>query len=148
MELPSPIPGLLMPILYRLAADAVVVLHMAYVLFVIIGFLLTLVGSVLRWRWIRNPWFRGIHLAMILIVVAEAWLGITCPLTTWEHTLRELAGGKVYDGAFIANLVHDLLFYDAPPWVFTALYTMFGLGVLATFLMAPPRWRRATTSKP
>ena len=59
---------------YRLAADAVVVVHMAYVLFVIVGFLLTLAGCVLRWRWIRNPWFRGIHLTMILIVVFEAWM--------------------------------------------------------------------------
>lgn len=132
---------------YRLAADAVVFLHMAYVLFVIAGFLLTLVGAVLRWRWIRNPWFRGIHLAMILIVVAEAWLGITCPLTTWEYQLRQLAGQEAYQGAFFANLVHELLFYDAPPWVFTVLYTMFGLGVLATFLMAPPRWKRETTSQ-
>lgn len=130
--------------LYLLTADAIVLLHMSYVLFVIVGFLLTLVGCVLRWRWIRNPWFRGIHLAMILIVVAEAWLGITCPLTTWEYELRQLAGQEVYQGAFIANLVHDLLFYDAPPWVFTVLYTAFGLGVLATFLMAPPQWKRET----
>ena len=127
--------------LYRLAADAVVILHMAYVLFVIFGFLLTLLGCLFRWNWIRNPWFRGIHLAMILIVVAEAWLGITCPLTTWEHQLRERAGGQSYEGAFLANLVHDWLFFEAPPWVFTALYSLFGLGVVLTFVFAPPRWR-------
>lgn len=129
-----------MPMFYRLTADAIVVLHMAYVLFVIFGFLLTIAGCALRWRWIRNPWFRGIHLAMILIVVAEAWVGMTCPLTTWEHQLRELAGGQVYQGDFIANLVHDWLFFDAPPWVFTAIYSLFGLGVLLTFILAPPRW--------
>ena len=42
----------------------------------------------------------------------------------------------------MANLVHDLLFFDAEPWVFTLLYTAFGLLVVATFVMAPPRWRR------
>jgi hypothetical protein len=115
---------------------------MAYVLFVIVGFLLTLAGCVFRWQWIRNPWFRGVHLAMILVVVAEAWLGITCPLTTWEHQLRELAGEESYDGAFIANLVHDWLFYEAPTWVFTLIYSLFGLGVLLTFFFAPPKWRR------
>jgi hypothetical protein len=125
---------------YRLAADAVVVLHMAYVLFAIVGFLLTLAGCALGWRWIRNPWFRGIHLTMILIVVAEAWAGFICPLTTWEHELRELAGEESYRGAFVANLVHDWLFYDFPPWVFTLIYTLFALGVLLTFLIAPPRW--------
>jgi hypothetical protein len=128
---------------YRLAADAVVVVHMAYVSFAIVGFLLTLAGCVFRWRWIRNPWFRGIHLAMILIVVFEAWLGIVCPLTTWEHHLRELAGGETYQGAFVANLVHDWLFYEAPPWVFTVIYTLFGLGVVLTFVVAPPRWRQS-----
>jgi hypothetical protein len=126
---------------YRFAADAVVLVHMTYVLFVIVGFLLTLAGCLWRWEWIRNPWFRGIHLAMILIVVAEAWLEIICPLTTWEQQLRERAGGEVYRGAFLANLVHDWLFYDARPWVFTLAYTLFGVGVLATFLIAPPRWK-------
>jgi len=129
-----------MSIFYRLAADFVVIAHMAYVLFVIVGFLLTLVGCILHWRWIRNPWFRGIHLMMILIVVFEAWLGITCPLTTWEHQLRQLAGGETYQGAFVANLVHDWLFFDAQPWVFTLLYSLFSGGVLLTFLLAPPRW--------
>lgn len=128
---------------YRVAADAVVVVHMAYVLFVIVGFLLTLAGCLLRWRWIRNPRFRGVHMAMILIVVFEAWLGIVCPLTTWEQQLRELAGDETYQGAFLANLVHDWLFYEAPPWVFTLIYTAFGLGVVLTFVVAPPRWRQS-----
>jgi hypothetical protein len=132
-----------MAMFYRLAADAVIVVHMAYVLFVIAGFLLTLAGCLLRWQWIRNPWFRGIHLTMILIVVFEAWLGIVCPLTTWERQLRQLAGGETYQGAFLANLVHDFLFYEAPPWVFTLIYTLFGLDVLLTFLVAPPRGRRS-----
>lgn len=127
---------------YRLAADVVVLVHMAYVLFVIVGFVLTLLGGVLRWTWVRNPWFRSIHLAMILFVVAEAWCGITCPLTVWEQDLRTLAGQETYRGAFLANLVHDLLFYDAPPWVFTTLYSLFGLGVVSTFWLAPPRWRK------
>lgn len=128
-----------MQLAYRLAADVVVIAHMAYVLFVIIGFLLTLVGCLFRWQWIRNPWFRGIHLAMILIVVAEAWLGIVCPLTTWEHHLRQLAGDESYQGAFIANLVHEWLFYDLPVWAFTLIYSLFGGGVLMTFLLAPPQ---------
>jgi hypothetical protein len=131
-----------MPLAYRLAADGIVVLHAAYVLFVIFGLLLTVVGCLARWKWIRNPWFRGVHLAMIGIVVFEAWWGITCPLTTWEQALRERAGQSAYQGAFLANLVHNWLFYDAPPWVFTAAYTAFGLAVLATLFIAPPRFRR------
>jgi len=77
---------------------------------------------------------------MIVIVVGEAWAGITCPLTTWEQQLREAAGQQAYRGAFLANLVHDLLFYDAEPWVFAVAYTEFGLLVVGSFVLAPPRW--------
>jgi hypothetical protein len=131
-----------MALFYRLAADAVVVLHAAYVLFVIVGFLLTLVGCLARWEWIRNPWFRGVHLAMIGIVVLETWCGITCPLTIWELQLRELAGQETYQGDFIALWVHNVLFIDAPPWVFNTMYTAFGAAVALTFVLAPPRFRR------
>ena len=127
---------------YRYAADGVLILHLAYVGFVVVGFLLTLVGCLARWPWIRNRWFRGVHLAMIGIVVAEAWCGIVCPLTTWEQSLRDRAGEQTYRGAFVANLVHNYLFYDAPPWVFTVIYTLFGAAVVLTFIAAPPKWRR------
>ena len=133
---------LCMSLLYRLAADGVVVLHMAYVLIVVLGLPAIWWGIVRKHDWVRNVWLRGGHLAMILIVVGEAWAGITCPLTVWEHQLRDAAGQQSYQGAFVANLVHDLLFFDAEPWVFTLLYTVFGLLVVATFVMAPPRWRR------
>ncbi len=129
-----------MTLVYRLAADVVVILHLAYVLVVVLGLPAIWLGIVLRHQWVRRFWLRVGHLSMILIVVAEAWAGITCPLTVWEQWLRNWAGQQNYQGAFMANLVHDLLFYDAPPWVFTALYTIFGSLVLISFLLAPPRW--------
>jgi hypothetical protein len=67
-------------------------MHFAYVTFVIVGLILTLVGAVLHWRWVRNFWFCLMHLSMIGVVVLEAWCGVVCPLTTWENELRELAG--------------------------------------------------------
>ncbi|MCA9056150.1 MAG: DUF2784 domain-containing protein [Planctomycetaceae bacterium] len=133
-----------MPLVYRLLADLIVIVHAAYVLFVVLGLMATLVGIWRRWNWVRNPLFRYSHLAMILIVVAEAWAGITCPLTTWEQWLREWSGGESYRGDFIPNLVHNLLFFDAAPWVFTMAYSLFGAAVLATFLLAPPQRRAAT----
>lgn len=129
-----------MQMMYRIAADGVVVLHGAYVLTIVLGLILILVGRFRGWYWIRNFWFRAVHLVMIGIVVLESWLGITCPLTTWEHQLRVAAGEATYQGDFIANLVHQALFAhgNAAPWMFTACYTAFGSAVLATFLLAPP----------
>ena len=133
---------------YRLAADAVVVIHFAYAASVVLGLALILIGIPLRWRWIRNRWFRLVHLAMIGIVVAEAWAGIVCPLTVWEKNLRELAGDKTYQGDFIANWVHDALFFDFPPWVFTVIYTAVGLLIASTFWLAPPDWKKPLDESP
>jgi len=123
----------------RMLADLIVVIHATYVSFVVFGLVAVLVGVVFRWKWVRNPWFRGIHLVAIGIVVAEALAGIPCPLTVWERELRTLAGQVGYQGDFIGYWTHQLLFYRAEPWVFTLVYTLFGLAVLAAFVLAPPR---------
>ena len=81
-----------MSFLYRALADLVVLAHACYVSFVVFGQLAILVGLLLKWNWVRNLTFRVVHLAAILVVVLEAWWGITCPLTTWEEELRERAG--------------------------------------------------------
>ena len=127
---------------YRVLADLTVATHFAYVAFVILAVPMILVGRVLRWNWIRNRWFRSLHLAMISIVVFEAWAGITCPLTTLENEFRSAAGDETYSGGFIATWMHDVMFFDAPAWVFIAAYSAFGALVLSTFLLVPPQWRR------
>lgn len=130
------------PFFFRILADLTVVIHFAYVTFVIVGLALTLVGGMRGWNWVRNPWFRGIHLAMILIVVAEAWLDITCPLTIWEQEFRGAAGQETYQGDFIATWLHEAMFLQVPPWGFTLCYTGFGAMVLVTLLLVPPRRRK------
>lgn len=134
--------------IYRFLADLIVIVHFAYVSFVIVGLLVTLVGWARKWDWIRNRWFRGIHLAMILVVVLEAWVGITCPLTTWEHEFRTAAGQETYQGDFIANWAHEAMFFEADPWVFTACYSLFGGLVLITLFCIPPRWRKRGLEDP
>jgi len=90
-----------MSVLYRLAADAVVIVHVAYVAFVAVGLLAILLGLVCRWRWVRNFWFRSLHLLAILVVAAEAVCGITCPLTTWEQQHLSVSCGS---GTFCPGL--------------------------------------------
>jgi len=129
-----------MPLVYRIAADLVVVIHVAYASFVVLALAFVIAGGILRWNWIRNPWFRVIHLAMITVVVLESWFGITCPLTTWEQSLRRQAGVASYSGDFLANALHELLFVSPEPWVLTVCYTLFGLTVAGSLLLIPPRW--------
>jgi len=127
-------------VFYRWAADAVVTAHFAYVAFVVVGLLLTLLGRLFRWQWTRNFWFRLAHFASIAIVVAETWLDITCPLTTLENWLRVQGGGTAAQGSFVGRLLHDMLFWNGEPWQFTLAYTLFGLLVAATLVVWPPRW--------
>ncbi len=133
------------PTAYRALADAVLILHVAYIGFVIFGLLLILIGGACGWRWIRNPWFRGLHLLAIGLVAVQAWLGIICPLTTLEMHLRELAGDWVYHETFIAHWLQRLIFYRAPMWVFGLAYTLFGLAVIGSWWRFPPRSRKAGT---
>jgi hypothetical protein len=76
-----------MPI-YRILADIVVAIHLALVGFIVIGLAAILLGIVLKWRWVRNFWFRIVHLAMIATVVEKTILGVRCLLTVWEDQLR------------------------------------------------------------
>lgn len=125
--------------LYSLLADGVLVLHASYVLFVVGGQLLIVAGWIRHWQWTRNGWFRWLHLGAIGFVVAEAWLGVRCPLTLLENNLRELAGSARYDMSFIGHWLGRLLFYAAPAWAFTLLYSLFGLLVVITLVLYPPR---------
>ena len=121
--------------LYGLFADAILVIHFLFVVFVVFGLALILIGLRARWSWVHNRIFRIAHLAAIGIVVLQAWLGQLCPLTIWENNLRRLAGQSAYEETFVEHWLHQVLFYQAEPWVFALIYTGFGvLVVLVWFL--------------
>ena len=124
---------------YRVLADLILLLHASFVVFVIAGLALVLLGGWRGWRWVRNPWFRLAHLLAIGVVVAQAWLGALCPLTTLEMSLRARAGEAVYPGSFIAHWLESLLYYRAPPWAFIVCYTVFGFLVVASWYAVRPR---------
>jgi len=133
-----------MPADEALLADLIVVVHLAYVGFVLLGFLAILVGAALRWDWVRRRGFRIPHLVCSVIVPIEAVLGLACPLTEWEYELRVQAGQSPEGVSFVGRLARDILFYEAPVWVFTVSYVAFGLLVVGTYVLVPahPRARR------
>ena len=117
-----------------LLADLILVVHFAFVLFVVGSLPLVWLGAAAGWRWVRNFGFRTAHLAAILVVSAEAVAGIWCPLTLWEDALRGITREK----SFIARWIHTLLYYDLPPWVFTMAYLAFAALVALTWFRVPP----------
>jgi hypothetical protein len=122
-----------------LAADALLAVHFAIVAFIVGGLVLTWAGAALGWRWVRNPWFRYLHAGAIVLVAAEALVGMACPLTLWEDALR----GSTPAESFIGRWLRRLLFYEAPEWMFTAVYCAWAAASLVTLVLVPPRRRAA-----
>lgn len=120
-------------------ADAVLVLHALYVVFVVGGLLLILAGWWRSWGWTRDFWFRMLHLTAIGFVMLEAWFGVPCPLTVLESRLRVFAGAEGYATSFIGYWLNRLIFYEAPAWAFTVVYSVFAVLVVAVFVLHPPR---------
>lgn len=116
-------------------ADVVLALHFLIVLFIAGGLVLTWAGFFLQWRWTRSPLFRYLHLAAIIFVALEAVFGYACPLTVWEDALRGGANAESFAGRWMRRV----LFYQAPEWVFTAIYCAWAAATVATLKLVPPR---------
>jgi len=86
--------------LFQLGANAIAILHLAFILFVVFGALL-----VLRWRWVM-----GLHLPAAVWGVLIEFAGWYCPLTTYENALLRRAGQAGYSGGFAAHYIFPLIY--------------------------------------
>ncbi len=85
---------------HRLAADAVLLLHLGFIAFAVLGGLLTP-------RWRRVPW---LHLPSAAWAAWIEWSGGLCPLTPLENRLRVLAGQSGYPGGFVEHYLLPLIY--------------------------------------
>lgn len=126
-------------------ADIILVIHALVVVFNVGGLAAIWIGAALKWRWIRNFWFRAIHLGAMGFVAAESLVGVLCPLTVLEDALRQ--GGRP-ESSFVQRWVSRLLYYDLPERVFTVVYVLFALIVVLTFIYIRPGRRAYRTGRP
>ena len=127
---------------YSLLADILLLIHFAFVAFVVLGFVAIWIGYFCRWPFVRNLRFRIAHLAAIGFVLAESLGGIVCPLTTWENQLRTRAGqDAAYSGSFIQHWFGRILFHDWSERTFTVIYAAFFVFVVLTFWVVSPKRR-------
>ena len=124
--------------MYPLLANTILLLHATFVAFVVLTVPCIYIGKLRGWRWVRLFWLRVAHLVGICIVVAQAWAGVICPLTTLEMWLREQGGLTGYTGSFIEHWLQTLLYWDLPAWVFIVVYSLFALLIIATWYVVPP----------
>ncbi len=134
---------------YRFLADVTVFVHFAYIAFVLGGLLCILLGIIFRWEWVRNFWFRVLHLAAMAIVALESLVDFECPLTTLENYLLELSGGRPTGDSFVGRWLNNLIMYSGPDWVFTTVYVALAGFIALIFYLSPPRWpgRRVDNAK-
>jgi hypothetical protein len=85
---------------YRLAADALVAAHLAFIVFVV-------TGGFLAWRWRRLAW---LHLPAAIWGTLIEFAGWICPLTPWEFALRRRAGEIGYQEGFIEHYIIPLVY--------------------------------------
>ncbi|MFK0087924.1 DUF2784 domain-containing protein [Pseudomonas sp. NPDC090755] len=86
--------------LYRLGADGLVLFHLLFIVFVLLGGLLAL-------KWRSAPWW---HLPALCWGIAVELLHLPCPLTDWENHLRHAAGLAGYQGGFIEHYVWPIIY--------------------------------------
>jgi Protein of Unknown function (DUF2784) len=130
-----------------LLADLILFIHVAYAAFVLGGLLAVPLGAMLGWRWVRTPALRRAHVACTAVVAVEALVGVTCPLTWVEHLLLVASGTAGYERSFIGHLLYQLLYYDAPLWMFTVAYVALAMAVSLLYYYIPP-WPKPSRQVP
>ncbi len=88
--------------LYRVLADAVVVVHFGFIMFVA-------AGALLAWRWPALVWA---HMPALAWGVGTVTVGFPCPLTGMEKALRRRAGEGGYEGGFVDRYIEDVVYPD------------------------------------
>lgn len=120
---------------WRMAADALVVIHLGFILFVMLGGLLLL-------RWPSLIW---LHVPAVAWGVIVECLHLGCPLTPWENQLRRMAGQAGYEGGFIEHYLIPLIYpAGLTPQIQLWLGAIVVLVNLVVYAWLIWRWRRKT----
>lgn len=134
---------------YVFFADFIVLIHFLWILFMVVGFLLTFIaffgvyvfrsagrfGERFFDRWV----FRSVHLLGIVYVGGLAACGKYCPLTYAENSLRSKEAGESYAGSFIVHYIEKIVYPEVEAIYIIAPTVMIALFVLGMFIVRPPK---------
>jgi hypothetical protein len=121
--------------IYRLAADGLLLLHLLFIVFVMAG------GLVVRWK----PAVAWMHAPAAIWGMLIEFVGWICPLTPLENHFRELSGAQGYSGGFIDHYLLPLIY---PDWLTVRnQYVLGGLALGVNGAIYYWLWRRGTWKK-
>lgn len=123
---------------YKVLADIIVVVHFVWILFMLLGFILTL--SSFFYRRFFDMWlFRTLHLFGIVYVGLLAILREYCPLTILENILRQKYNPELrYPGSFITHYIEKLVYPDVNPLIILTPTLFIALFTAVVFILHPP----------
>ena len=121
---------------YRIAADALIVFHLLWICWLIFGALVAY----------KHPWLRTLHLAGLAFSITMQICGWYCPLTHLEQWLRyQQAPGTSYTGSFIAHYAERVVYLDVSPSLVLVLTLLICAGTAYIYLTwRPPVARRGS----
>ena len=124
---------------YFILADLIVVAHLAWILFMLWGFVLTIRGF-FHAEFFDRRLFRTVHLCGIVYVSLLAILGSYCPLTILENVLRRRYDPEfAYPGSFIVHYIEKIVYPDVQPFIILIPTVTIAVFTLVTFIVRPPR---------
>jgi hypothetical protein len=117
----------------NLAADAVILIHIAYFVFVVGGFAGIVLGPHAGAKWIYNPWIRLAHVTAVWIVLLEDIFDVPCVLSVMEANLK--AQSAALNGS-LDLLLHHTISPQALDWIYWTL----GPTSIVLLFVVKPRW--------
>jgi hypothetical protein len=128
-------------------ANLVVVVHLAYFVFVVGGFVSIVIGAKQKWKWVYNPWFRIIHLLAVFVVLVEDVLQVPCPLNILEGRLRAPVPSPAEASSEIGYVLDLLLHHTIPGWFLDGMYWVLGVVLLVLIFIVRPHFRKNQTER-
>ena len=117
-----------------LIADIILVFHFCVVIFTTSGFFLIPIGYKYGWSWVANWRLRTLHCGIMVLITLETLLGITCPLTSIENSLRGIYQSK----SFVAYWVKQTIYWNFSTELFVFLYCIFLGWTFLMWKLCPP----------
>jgi hypothetical protein len=127
-------------------ADSLMLAHACFSSFVLYGLVFILAGTLVDWPWTRNRWFRGLHLAATLLLVIRVWLGLPCPFSVAEDSLRSRITAPCPLGNLTHAIFHQLSYRGNDPHGFAKWTTLFAITAMSVHFAVSRRSRRAQKS--
>ena len=121
-----------------LFSEIVLLFHFCIFLFMVLSFFLIPLGYYQKWEWVKNRYYRLIHLILMGIIFIETILGFMCPLTILENFLRNNIG---INNKF-TQIIHQIMYWDLSTYQFIILYLLSLLYLIFLWFFFKPDFKK------